>query len=103
MWWKESVYYEDDRTPMADRQLRQSEELSESKVHSFIVKIWLEEVGDERKQPTWHGHITHVPGGGRRYLKKLSDITDFIASSLEQLGVRSRMGKLKRWFLRLSG
>ncbi len=87
---------------MVDRQVRQSEELPESKVHSFIVKIWLEEVERERKQPAWHGHITHVPGGERRYLKKLSDVTDFIASSVEQIDVRSRMRPLKRWLMRRS-
>ena len=45
--------------------------MPESNVHSFIVKLWLEEAG-------WHGQITHVPSGERRYLKDLRDIVTFI-------------------------
>ncbi len=50
-------------------------DLAESTVHSFIVKVWLE---DESGETSWHGYITHVPSGARRYFKKLSDVTDFI-------------------------
>ena len=51
--------------------------LAESTVHSFIIKLWLEDEGGEARL-AWHGYITHVPSGTRRYLKRLSDITDFI-------------------------
>ena len=67
-------------------------DLSESKVHSFIVKLWLE---GETNPLVWHGQITHVPSGARRYFKKLSEITDFISDYLEDSGgeppLKSRM------------
>lgn len=54
--------------------------------HSFIVKIWREEV-ENGKLPKWRGHITHVPGNERRYLKSLDDIADFIKTYLHRIGV----------------
>ena len=50
----------------------------EHEMHSFIVKLWLDEVGDETERLFWHGSITHVPSGDRRTLKALSDIGGFI-------------------------
>jgi len=50
----------------------------EAKLHSFIVKLWLEDAGDETNQMGWHGYITHVPSGERRYLRELADILKFI-------------------------
>ncbi len=68
-------------------------DLTESKVHSFIVKLWLE---GETNELVWHGHITHVPSGARRYFKQLSDITDFVAEYIDrsdeaQPDLKSRM------------
>lgn len=74
-------------------------DIPESKVHSFIVKLWLEEAGDETGSIVWRGYITHVPGGGRRYLKKLGDITDFVASYLKENGVKADPS----WVMRLLG
>lgn len=65
-------------------------DIPEPKVHSFVVKLWLEARGDEPAEVDWHGYITHVPGGERRYLKKPSDVSDFIATYLEEMGVRPR-------------
>ena len=56
-----------------------------SKLQSFIVKLWLEESGDETGKDIWRGHITHVPSGERRYLNRLSDIKQFIQ---HRLGVK---------------
>ncbi len=56
--------------------------------HSFIIKIWLEEVADEADQAVWRGHITHVPSGERRYVKTLEDIATFIVPYLEAMGVK---------------
>lgn len=72
-----------------------------SKVQSFIVKLWLE-AGDETGKAVWRGYITHVPGGERRYLKRLSDIKDFIGRYLGEMGVKRgpgfRLGAwLRRW------
>ena len=71
-------------------------EQHESHTHSFIIKIWLEETLAEDGRAVWRGHITHVPGGTRQYVKELKDITDFIAVYLEQMGVKVKRG----WRLR---
>ena len=73
-------------------------DLKESKVHSFIVKLWLESEGG---LTAWHGHVTHVPSGARRYIKKLNEIADFVSEYLEEhdthTNLRSRMkGWLKK-------
>jgi hypothetical protein len=76
-------------------------DLPEANTHSFIVKIWLEEIGDEARKATWRGHITHVPSGARRYLRELGDIVDFVVIYLEAMGVRpSRWAHVRRWLRR---
>lgn len=74
---------------------------SESKVHSFIVKLWLDEAGDTTRKVVWHGYITHVPDGERRYLKRLSEIVEFIKPHLDggatETGLRAR---IQSWFRR---
>jgi hypothetical protein len=55
----------------------------EATLHSFIVKLWLEDTGDEAKQKGWHGYITHVPSGERQYLRELTDIVIFIERYFE--------------------
>ena len=73
-------------------------DLPESEAVSFIVKIQLERAGHESGSTIWHGYITHVPSGERRYLKDLNDIIAFIVPYLKQLGVNfSRF-----WPLRMS-
>jgi hypothetical protein len=76
----------------------------ESKAQSFIVKLWLEEAGGVRGKAVWRGYITHVPGGERRYLRNLSDISDFIgrymAEAAVKPGLRVRLrNSLRRWRL----
>lgn len=63
-------------------------DLPESTICSFIIKIWLEETGEEANEAVWRGHITHVPSGERRYLKDLDDIRVFIVPYLEAMGVK---------------
>ena len=58
-------------------------------MHSFIVKIWLEETFEEAGKARWRGHITHVPSGARGYLKDLRDIGIFILPYLDEMKVRS--------------
>lgn len=69
-------------------------DLPESKVHSFIVKLWLE---GESNLLSWHGHITHVPSGARRYFKELSEITDFISEYLENNNEPNLKSRMKDW------
>lgn len=68
-------------------------------MHSFIVKLWIEKASEKAGAASWRGYITHVPGGERRYLKDLSEITAFITPHLQVLGVR--VGVWKRVRLRL--
>jgi hypothetical protein len=48
----------------------------------------------------WYGHVTHVQGGERKYVKELDEITDFIRPYLAEGGVEFgfswRMRKLLR-------
>lgn len=60
---------------------------TESKIHSFIVKVWLEETAEEAGEAKWRGHITHIPGNERRYIEDVNDIAVFIAPYLEGMGI----------------
>lgn len=61
---------------------------AEFNVHSFIVKVWREEEATKNTDTIWHGHITHVPSGEKRYLKNLDEIALFIQPYLEAMGIR---------------
>lgn len=72
-------------------------DLDESTVHSFIVKLWLEGEG-ETNDLIWHGYITHVPSGSRRYLKALSDITDFVQEYINRKNAAPNLkSRIKGW------
>ncbi|HEY6803378.1 MAG TPA: hypothetical protein VI306_07350 [Pyrinomonadaceae bacterium] len=60
---------------------------AEFNVHSFIIKVWFEEEATKDGDATWHGRITHVPSGRKRYLKDLSEITAFIEPYLKAMGL----------------
>ena len=61
---------------------------AEFNVHSFIVKVWVEEEATKDSTAIWRGHITHVPGCEKRYLKNLDDIALFIQPYLEAMGIQ---------------
>lgn len=70
-------------------------DLTESKVHSFIVKLWLEGEGE---LIAWHGHVTHVPSGSRRYFRELSEITNFVSEYLEESDTQPNLkSRMKGW------
>ncbi|HKO99557.1 MAG TPA: hypothetical protein VJU86_21325 [Pyrinomonadaceae bacterium] len=77
-------------------------DLLESTAHSFIVKLWLEEAEGKSNQLTWHGYITHVPSGSRRYVKNLNEIPEFIKQYINnapvQVGLKSRVSNWLKWF-----
>ena len=74
----------------------------ESTTQSFIVKVWVEESAEGTRHGVWHGHITHVPSGKRRYLKSLDEIQDFITPHLEEMGVKlERRWRVRRWLAQL--
>ena len=58
-------------------------EQTEPFIHSFVVRVWLEEANTETMEEVWRGHITHIPGNERKYLKDLSEIPAFIESYLK--------------------
>ncbi len=69
-------------------------------VHSFVIKVWQEEA-EKGVPPNWRGHITHVPGNERRYLKSVSDISDFVQIYLHRMGVRVAFWwRFKQWLKR---
>lgn len=75
----------------------------ESKTHSFVVKIWLEETDEEENSdPTWRGHITHVPSSQRRYVDDLNGVSKFISMYLERMGVGEGFRGLRGWIRRRS-
>jgi hypothetical protein len=61
----------------------------ESNTHSFIIKVWLEEVHEKSGRAIWRGHITHVPSGKRRYFEDLTIVNDFISHYLQKIGVNN--------------
>lgn len=61
-------------------------QLQETTTHSFIVKIWLEEMIEESGVAKWRGHITHVPDGVRRYVESLDEISTFIGGYSRAMG-----------------
>jgi hypothetical protein len=74
-------------------------DLTESQVHSFIVKLWLDSVAAEADRDAWHGHVTHVPDGERRYFTDLDEIRLFIEP---YLGVAGKRRGVRRWLKRWS-
>jgi hypothetical protein len=54
----------------------------ETPIHSFTIRLWLEEVSATPEQARWRGHITHIPSNTRRYFEDLDDIKSFISSYL---------------------
>jgi hypothetical protein len=52
--------------------------------------LWLEE-------RIWHGQITHVPSGERRYLKDLHDIVTFIKPYIGEAATTTWVEQFRRW------
>ncbi len=79
-------------TPKPNEKAARNDEFN---VHSFIVKVWIEE---EDRRSTWYGHITKVPGGEQRYLRSLREIEDFIRPYLKAAGIRFGLSdRIRKW------
>lgn len=75
-----------------------SQASAEIKVHSFIIKVWLEEDLNRDDGVAWYGQIIHVSGGEQRYIRTLSEIETFIEPYLQAMGLRfSLYQRIKRW------
>ena len=70
----------------------------ESGIHSFIVRIWLEENAADNGKAVWRGSVTHVLSGRQRYIQGLDEIGAFILPYLQEMGVKlGTRWRLKRW------
>jgi hypothetical protein len=70
---------------------------------SFIVKVWIEENRENSEKLSWRGHITHVPSAEKRYIRKISELSLFIASYLQAINVQIGIGwRLRLWLRSLS-
>ena len=58
-------------------------ELPAVSMHSFVIRMWLEEKAVGLEHRKWRGHITHVPSNQRRYFDDLEDIKQIVKSYLE--------------------
>jgi hypothetical protein len=79
-------------------------DLSEFSVHSFVIRIWLEETPDEAGRAKWRGRIVHVTSGTERYFEGFDEIALFVGACLDQsiASVRQEAPKRKRswqWLL----
>ena len=74
--------------------------MPELKVHSFIVKLWLDDSSHTNK-PGWHGYITHVPSGERRYVLEIRDIQNFVKAYVTEIGTETSFISRFRRRLRL--
>ncbi|MFQ5945564.1 MAG: hypothetical protein ACE5NC_04860 [Anaerolineae bacterium] len=77
-------------------------DLLESHIHSFIVKIWLEEPANGMGDAVWRGRITHVPSEESRSLQDVEEISAFVVPYLRNMGVKFRLGprlagRTRRW------
>jgi hypothetical protein len=52
-------------------------------IHSFIVRMWLEEVDENTHRGNWRGRITHIPTGKQQYFIDMKSISAFIQSYLD--------------------
>ena len=69
-----------------------------SEPQSFIIKFWLEKTTEAQKEVLWHGQVTHVPSGARRYLKTSDDLLNFMTPYLDAMGIKfSRQRHFWRW------
>ena len=68
----------------------------ESNTHSFIIKVWLEEISEDIDTGVWRGQITHVLSGQHRYVKSLQEMISFMEHYFEGMGATLRGPSHKR-------
>lgn len=81
-------------------------DFTELQLHSFIIKLWLDEISNDTGGSRWHGQITHVPGGERKSFNDLTEITAFVEPYLLAMGVRLSKShmvrrRVERWLREL--
>jgi hypothetical protein len=69
--------------------------------HSFVIKVWVNEVIQEQEPIVWQGRITHVPSGQVRHFVNVDEIAAFVTPYLQQLGVKPTWSwKIRQWLRR---
>ena len=58
-------------------------EVPEEQTHSFVIRLWREEIDEETGWVVWRGYITHVASGERFSIKDLDDIVEFLLPYLQ--------------------
>jgi hypothetical protein len=78
--WKEHFLPKDSLESFRDSN---EEELN---IHSFIVRVWLEELQADPRLVVWRGYITYVKNGNRHYFEDINEIPAFIIPHLNKAG-----------------
>lgn len=65
--------------------------MSGDKLHSFIVRIWLEECTSENACPIWRGSLTHVISGRRIHFHDIESLPGLIRPYLETNSVELQL------------
>lgn len=56
----------------------------------FVVRIWVERRESnttDASDMTWRGVVEHLPDGERRYVKRISEMLEFIIPYMEAMGI----------------
>jgi len=57
----------------------------ETTSHTFVLKIWAEEIMEENRTDRWRGRITHVLNGEHLYFEDLETLQHFLAAYLAKM------------------
>jgi hypothetical protein len=57
---------------------------AETTSHSFLIRLWIEGVGEGACSMRWRGHVTHLIDEERRYVETFEQIERFLLSYLRQ-------------------
>lgn len=53
-------------------------------IHSFIIRMWLEQPDEKARHGIWRGRITHIPGNEQQYFTDVKSIASFVKSYLKK-------------------
>ena len=59
----------------------------ETTSHTFVLKVWVEEILQETKTARWRGRITHVLNGEYIYFEDLDTLQHFLETYLAEMHV----------------
>jgi hypothetical protein len=70
----------------------------ESRTHSFLIRVWVEERSTGVGPVLWHGQIIHVPTGKRLTLYRPDDVMTFLWPYFVDIGIQPGTPlRVKRW------